>query len=414
MATILFDCEFEGTFTDSINGLSPTVIGEGISIESSTRMFGSGCCKQDGTFFISPVNPIPGITLSNPQSLQRPRWGGGPFYFSAEDMKLYWGYPNGAAVYITGDGTYTVPWNAGDFSGSTVDATVVVAELPAADAYASVIDFAGTSLTYAPTEDLITALKADGFTVSVFMQDTQELTLPGVVTITIPPFTTFHIAAVCEKVEGGYNYYVFYRGLLLNNPPTFISEEELDAVINEFFTWELWSAWIDSYQFISGALWTADFTPPSSGISGGGGGGYDRYWVGNIKSNPTVFGWYGINNYAPKFWFQWGNFFAVDPLPDASYSLILYEADAPSAALTGTTSVPSELPAEFQTLLVDFACYVLSLKLKKWKQAARYYNKYINDLNKKRRDFLLRKADEKKRRVLPDQVVYSDGRPWQH
>jgi hypothetical protein len=141
----------------------------------------------------------------------------------------------------------------------------------------------------------------------------------------------------------------------------------------------------------------------------------DRYWIGNIKSNPTVFGWYGINNYAPKFWFQWGNFFAVDPLPDASYSLILYEADAPSAALTGTTSVPSELPAEFQTLLVDFACYVLSLKLKKWKQAARYYNKYINDLNKKRRDFLLSKeVDEKKRRVLPDQVVYSDGRPWQH
>lgn len=156
---------------------------------------------------------------------------------------------------------------------------------------------------------------------------------------------------------------------------------------------------------------------------------------GLTRISPNVAGYTAIDSYMPIFWFQWGNYIEVEPrISTSDYSVRAFIADAPSAALTGTTSVPSELPAEFQTLLVDFACYVLSLKLKKWKQAARYYNKYINDLSKKRRDFLLRKAekksirelpdninsaigkevDEKKRRVLPDQVVYSDGRPWQH
>ncbi len=45
---ILFDVEFEGNFTDSVNGLEPVVTGDAI-IETGSRMFGNGCLKLNAT-----------------------------------------------------------------------------------------------------------------------------------------------------------------------------------------------------------------------------------------------------------------------------------------------------------------------------------------------------------------------------
>jgi hypothetical protein len=136
---------------------------------------------------------------------------------------------------------------------------------------------------------------------------------------------------------------------------------------------------------------------------------------GVLLVNPNVFGCLSIDNYSPKYWFQWGTYFTVDPLPGsaADYTIITHQAGYPLSAL-GSTSSPTSLPDEFQPLLIDFACYVLSLKLRKWKQAARFYNTYVRNLNQRRQEYINRKAEKRAMQSLPTNVMYADKRQWQH
>ena len=158
---------------------------------------------------------------------------------------------------------------------------------------------------------------------------------------------------------------------------------------------------------------------------------------GVLKASPGIFGHCAIDNQTPKYWFQWGDMLAIDPLPDnvANYLMMMHKADYPTRGMDATYyPVPSDLPEEFQELLVDFACYVLSLKLKKWKQASRHYNIYTQNLSLRKQEYINRKAekrllrdlpinvsnplrkevDDRKRQSIPDNVVYQNGRQWQH
>jgi hypothetical protein len=271
---ILFDCEFEGTFADSVHGISPTSIGEGISLEASTRMFGSGCCKQTGVFSIYPTTLFSdGVTLSNAQSAIHSPHHYGPMLFDKDAMTLAWG-DEATPVPITGDGIYTLLYN--DDPTETIDATVVVSELPGGSESHYPIYLEGTPLVYTPTEELITALKENGFTVSGFQQSEQDY-IP-LVGDTIPHNTTFHMATVLEKVTEGYNLYIFVEGIL-QMPMQYLPDIYIDIMITNTFTPIPCFIWFDSFQVIAGALWTANFTPPSSGFSNEA--STDRYWVGN-------------------------------------------------------------------------------------------------------------------------------------
>lgn len=156
---------------------------------------------------------------------------------------------------------------------------------------------------------------------------------------------------------------------------------------------------------------------------------------GLLKVLPIGIGHISITDYAPRYWFQWGNYVVIEPVPDGIYSLKLFISDYPTTELTATTDYPTSLPPEFQPCIVDFACYVLSTKLKKWKQAARYYNLYIRNLKKRKKDYIDRKAEKRMlhqitgnvkgnilrkevdTRVLhsiPANVKYKGGHPWAH
>jgi len=141
------------------------------------------------------------------------------------------------------------------------------------------------------------------------------------------------------------------------------------------------------------------------------------FTYGVIKANPNVFGHLVIDNQTPKYWFQWNNAFVIDPLPDdtASYLMMVHRASYPSKEMDGTYyKAPNDLPEEFHSLLIDFACYVLLIKLKKWRQASKYYNRYMRNLNAKRQEYVNRKAEERKLIKLPDEVIYSNGKKWEH
>ena len=116
---------------------------------------------------------------------------------------------------------------------------------------------------------------------------------------------------------------------------------------------------------------------------------------GLLKILPTIAGYANISGNSPQYWFQWGQYIVIEPVPDAAYSLTLSVSDYPTAELTLDTEYSTSLPDEFHPCIVDFACYVLSLRLCRWDQAAKYYNLYIQNLKKRKKDYIDRKAEKR-------------------
>jgi len=135
---------------------------------------------------------------------------------------------------------------------------------------------------------------------------------------------------------------------------------------------------------------------------------------GALKIFPTTLGYISIRGDMPQYWYQWGNYVVIEPVPDNAYMLTLFVSDYPTTELTATTDYPDDLPDEFQPCIVDFACYVLSLRMKKWKKAIRYYNLYIRNLKNRRQDYIDRKAEKRAIHRIPANVKYVDGRAWAH
>jgi len=132
-----------------------------------------------------------------------------------------------------------------------------------------------------------------------------------------------------------------------------------------------------------------------------------------LKTSPLVYGHITVPDYTPRYWFQHGNRVIFEPVPDSAYRMKLFIAAYPSAALIEEQDVPTEIPSEFRMCIVDFACYVLSLKLKRYAKAAEYYNKYINNLNMLRNEYIKRQAERKSIHEVPDSVNQG-GRLWAH
>lgn len=168
---VLFDVEFEGTLTDSINGLVPD-IQQYLSIETGTRMFGNGCLKLG-------------------------------------------------------------PDGLGNFTSS-----------PYGD---------NAALVYTPREETVAQMLASGWTLNHFYY------VDGVIT---------HVAACYAKVSGGFNLYGFMNGGLIAGPswPVFIADGSVSLsnyIANTFggsFPGQSGN-YIDGWQVVAGALWTANFTP---------------------------------------------------------------------------------------------------------------------------------------------------------
>jgi hypothetical protein len=133
-----------------------------------------------------------------------------------------------------------------------------------------------------------------------------------------------------------------------------------------------------------------------------------------MKVQPENLGHIMAESSVPQYWFQWMDKVVVEPVPDAPYTLKLYTSDYPTTQLTLTTESPTSLPPEFQPCIVDFACYVLSLRLKKWSKASKYYNLYISNLKKRTQSYMDRKAEKRSLHTVPDTVTYSGGQPWAH
>lgn len=133
-----------------------------------------------------------------------------------------------------------------------------------------------------------------------------------------------------------------------------------------------------------------------------------------LQIRPETLGHLAIEGQQPRYWYQWGNYVVIEPVPDNEYALKLYLVDFPGTTLTATTDYPDSLPEEFQPCIVDFCLYALSFRMKKWKQAAKYYNLYIRNLKKRKKEYIDRKAEKRAIHQIPGNVKYEGGQPWAH
>jgi hypothetical protein len=248
---VLFDVEFDGSFVDSVGGLTPVVTGDA-TIETGSRMFGSGCGKlQPFTSILQPIN-ITGVTITEWVSgLGRTEFLNLAKVEGVLHLYLSDGFDNG--VVLTTSGNYTI-FN----SYNEISVNVVFSEIPDLENNSSVSDSIGliqnaSSLAYTPSEETKTILKTNGFTYSVFMQTDES--------------PAMHIAYSFEKASGGYNLRVFANGHLQN--AIFISDANIDVYIMYMFTLlaQEETVYCDGYQIIEGALWTSEFTPPDAPIT---------------------------------------------------------------------------------------------------------------------------------------------------
>lgn len=141
---------------------------------------------------------------------------------------------------------------------------------------------------------------------------------------------------------------------------------------------------------------------------------YDTSGQGLVEILPMMAGHTNISGSTPQYWFPWGDKVVIEPTPDAVYPLTLFVSDYPDAELTLTTEYPTSLPDEFHPCIVDFVCYTVCLKLRKWRKASFYYNQYIQNLKKRKQEYMDRKAEKRAIHYIPNNVKYEGGAAWQH
>lgn len=128
--------------------------------------------------------------------------------------------------------------------------------------------------------------------------------------------------------------------------------------------------------------------------------------LGMISAYPQTLGHVTINGYTPQYWFQWGDILVIEPLPDvATYDLYVYASCYPSAVLSGDSDTASCVPAEFHECILMFATSFACLKLKRWGDAAMFYNKYIESVQSKKAEYVSKYTEVRQLHDIPANVI---------
>jgi hypothetical protein len=127
--------------------------------------------------------------------------------------------------------------------------------------------------------------------------------------------------------------------------------------------------------------------------------------TGMICVNPQAIGHITIDTYYPQFWFQWGNYIKIEPLPDLStYDLNLYTANYPSIAMVSDTDTPLFLPPEFHECVYLYTLAFSCFKLRRWDDAINNYNRYSESIQLKRMEYVSKFPEVRSIMDLPKNV----------
>ncbi len=127
-----------------------------------------------------------------------------------------------------------------------------------------------------------------------------------------------------------------------------------------------------------------------------------------LPVTPEAFNSYPYAGTHPQVWFPWGGFIVIGPVPDvAAYSLNVYAACYPAAAMSADTDTPSDLPAEFHECVEMFVEAFGCLKLRRWGDFAAAYNRYVGEVQARKFEYVLSHPDPRQAGAVPDIVEVS-------
>jgi len=111
---------------------------------------------------------------------------------------------------------------------------------------------------------------------------------------------------------------------------------------------------------------------------------------------------------APQYYFQWGPYLIIEPIPDVgTYHISVYASCYPQAVRVATSAdiAAGDVPVEFHESIYLFTLAFAALKLKRWGDAASTYNRYIISLQQKRAEYISKYPDVRFTHELPDNVT---------
>jgi hypothetical protein len=143
----------------------------------------------------------------------------------------------------------------------------------------------------------------------------------------------------------------------------------------------------------SAVTWAEDVNP----------GGVTRR--GLVCISPLSVGYANLNGTQPQYWFQWGSYIFIEPIPTTRYLLRFFYADTPTRAMSVmTTGYPEDLPVEFHPCIPKYAAAMACIKLKRWSDVVTFYNQYIALLQAARAAYIRKNPDVRASHIVPDEV----------
>ena len=128
--------------------------------------------------------------------------------------------------------------------------------------------------------------------------------------------------------------------------------------------------------------------------------------VGMVKITPSMVGFVPIDGYTPQYWYQFGDFLVVEPVPDVgTYDLNVYASCYPDTAMAAAGDTPANLPLEFHDSLVDIGQCYAAMKLCRWGASSSSYNYYHQTMRAKQLEYIKKIADRRSYRAIPDAVT---------
>jgi hypothetical protein len=127
---------------------------------------------------------------------------------------------------------------------------------------------------------------------------------------------------------------------------------------------------------------------------------------GMVMINPLAKGHANVDDDRPYYWFQWGNYIVLDPLPSHTYFTVnVFASCMPDTSMINDTDTPANLPPEFHESVFEFSVVPVFIKLKKWKKAVAAYNAYIHGVRMRRQNYIKVTPDHHSDRELPLSVM---------
>lgn len=128
--------------------------------------------------------------------------------------------------------------------------------------------------------------------------------------------------------------------------------------------------------------------------------------IGLRKISPKMLGRQSYTSLGePHYWFQWGNWVVLDPVPYSTYTLNLYVATFPTCEMSDASDT-TQLPELFYNALATYMAYRALWKDGRWAQSNMMYQSYIADVLSKRSLYIDLAVDNKSVVTQPETVEY--------